>query len=120
MQFYESELRLTGNIFQVPVTVVFTKYDQFKRNIEMELEDQHRDRAELDVEVEKIFRQHYLAGLSGSPPFVCLESKDFEYQLACTALIFVLKKCTSMANGVLNLLKRLPVHSPAVLFPSCS
>jgi hypothetical protein len=66
-----------GN-FQVPVIAVFTKYDQFRRNIGIKLEDQHRDPSLLEVEVERVFNQHYLAGLTGPPPFVRLESEDFD------------------------------------------
>ena len=62
--------------FQVPVIAVFTKYDQFKRDIKMTLEDEGRDQEmDLNTEVENIFNQHYLAGLNGSPPFICLESE---------------------------------------------
>ena len=63
--------------FPVPVIVVFTKYDQFKRNIKMKLEDEDRDREiDLGAEAENIFKQHYLASLDGPPPFIRLESKD--------------------------------------------
>ena len=63
--------------FLVPVIAVFTKYDQFKRNIKMKLEDEHRDpRIYLDAEAENIFKQHYLGSLSGPPPFIRLESED--------------------------------------------
>ena len=56
---------------------VFTKFDQFKRNIKMRLEDEGRDpEVNLDSEVEKIFNEHYLASLNGPPPFVRLESED--------------------------------------------
>jgi hypothetical protein len=69
---------------QVPVIAVFTKYDQFRREIRMKLEDQSCDPADLDdnAKVEKIFKEHYLANLRGPPPvpFVCLESKDFVNQ----------------------------------------
>jgi hypothetical protein len=44
----------------------------------MELEDHHRDAASLDVEVERMFSEHYLASLTGPPPFIRLESKDFQ------------------------------------------
>jgi hypothetical protein len=43
----------------------------------MKLEDQHRDPAHVDDEVKNIFNEHFLGNLKGSPPFVCLESKDF-------------------------------------------
>ena len=65
--------------FQVPVIAVFTKYDQFKRNIRMKLEDQGRDPdIDLDAEVENKFKQHYLSGLDSSPPFIRLESEDHD------------------------------------------
>jgi hypothetical protein len=72
----------------VPVIAVFTKYDQFKRDIKMKLEDENRE-TDLDTEVEKIFDQHYLASLGGDPPFVRLESEDFVNQLTCIVLICV-------------------------------
>jgi hypothetical protein len=63
--------------FPVPVIAVFTKYDQFKRNIKMKLEDEHRDpKIYLDAEAENIFKEHYLAGLNGPSPFIRLESED--------------------------------------------
>ena len=62
--------------FPVPVIAVFTKYDQFKRNIKMKLEDENRDREiDLDAEAENIFKQHYLASLNGRPSFIRLESE---------------------------------------------
>jgi len=65
-------------MFQVPVIAVFTKYDQFKRDIKMKLEDEGCDPGmHLDTEVESTFTQYYLAGLSGSPPFVRLGGEDF-------------------------------------------
>ena len=57
---------------------VFTKYDQFKRNVKMKLEDEGRDPGtHFDTEVETMFDRYYLASLGGPPPFkfVRLESK---------------------------------------------
>lgn len=57
---------------------VFTKYDQFKFDVEMKLEDTSEDgdpKADLKAEVERRFREYYLDKLEGSPPFVRLESK---------------------------------------------
>jgi hypothetical protein len=71
---------LTWAIFQVPVIAVFTKYDQFKRNIKMKWEDEDRGPlagAQLDAEAESVFNQYYLASLSGPPPLVRLESENF-------------------------------------------
>ena len=62
--------------FPVPVIAVFTKYDQFKRNIKMKLEDEDRDlEIDLNAEAENIFKQHYLDSLNGPPPFIRLESE---------------------------------------------
>jgi hypothetical protein len=67
-----------GGFFQVPVIVVFTKFDQFKRDVKTKLEDQHRDlEIELDNEVERVFNKGYLAGLTERPLFIRLESEDF-------------------------------------------
>jgi hypothetical protein len=70
------ELGLTRRTFQVPVIAVFTKYDQFRLDIEMKLEDENRE-SDLDAEVEKIFDRHYLASLDGHPSWVRLGSEDF-------------------------------------------
>ena len=86
----------------------------------MKLEDQGGDPAEYDVEVENVFRQHYLAGLGGPPPFVCLESEDFVNGLARTTLISAAQECTRMIKDALDFSKRPPLHSLAALFPSCS
>ena len=65
-------------IFQVPVIAVFTKFDQFQRNIKMKLEDEDRDlETHFDTEVESVFNEHYLANLGGDPPSVRLKSEDF-------------------------------------------
>jgi len=65
--------------FQVPVVAVFTKYDQFKHDIKMKLEDEGcGQEMDLNAEVENIFNQHYLASLNGRPPFIRLESEDHD------------------------------------------
>jgi len=101
-------VRIYIQSLSVPVIAVFTKYDQFKRDIRIKLEDQNRlEETSLNDELEHVFHQHYLANLEGSPPFVCLESEDFMNQLAFIMLIAVPQKCTSLANSVLILSKRL-------------
>jgi hypothetical protein len=100
------------------VIAVFTKYDQFRRNIKIKLEDQHRDQeTQLDAEVESVFNLHYLANLTGPPPFIRLESEVFGNQRACTVLISLLKECTDLANCVMVLSKSPPGHSVAALLP---
>jgi len=110
--------------FVVPVIAVFTKYDQFKREINFRLEDQgldaSTDPALLSAEAERIFEQQYLAKLTGSPPVVRLESENLINQLACATLIPVPQGCTGPANGVRNSLKRQPVNSRMALLASCS
>ena len=67
--------------FQVPVVAVFTKFDQFRRNIRMELEDEGGDPGtdlRLNTEVENMFNQRYLAKLNGPPPFIRLESEGHD------------------------------------------
>jgi hypothetical protein len=59
------------------VIAVFTKYDQFRREVKMKLEDQDHDPAHIDDDVENIFNKQFLGNLKGSTPFVRLESKDF-------------------------------------------
>lgn len=74
-------------IFQVPVIAVFTKFEQFKRNITMKLNEQGRDpKIHLDEEVESMFNQHYMAKLGGSPPFIRLESENFFDQFTPTSI----------------------------------
>ena len=75
--------RLTWVIIQVPVIAVFTKFDQFKRNIKMQLEDEGRDQeTHIETEVESVFDRYYLGSLSEPPPFVRLESEDLFRQFA--------------------------------------
>jgi len=69
--------RLTWGIFQVPVIAVFTKHDQFRRDVEKKLEEENRDPADLDDEMERIFNRYYLANLRDSPPFVRLGREGF-------------------------------------------
>jgi hypothetical protein len=60
------------------MVAVFTKYDQFRRDIGIKLEDQDRDPSLLGAEVEKVFNEHYLASLTGPPLFIRLESEALD------------------------------------------
>ena len=82
-------------ILQVPVIALFTKFDQFKRDIKMNLEDKlyQQDKLyqnnhplsemEIDAKVKSTFKQEYLAHLSGtsSLQFICLECEGFLFFL---------------------------------------
>jgi len=62
------------------VIAVFTKFDQFRRDIRMKVEDQDRDAddpAIVNAEMERIFDEEFLAHLKESPPIVRLKSEDF-------------------------------------------
>ena len=64
---------------------VFTKYDQLRRETSFRLEDQglntSADAVLLNAEVEKIFKEQYLAKLLGSAPAVRFGSENFINQL---------------------------------------
>ena len=82
---------MTWGIFEVPVIALFTKYDQFKHDIKMKLEDEHdHPETDIDTEVKRVFEQHYLASLRGPPPFICLESEDFVADKTYILLIYVM------------------------------
>ena len=61
----------------VPVIVVFTKYDQFLRNVEMHLFDYPEEYPDSDVSevAKKQFREHYLDPLGDNIKYVRLESR---------------------------------------------
>ena len=62
--------------FQVPVIAVFTKYDQFKFNVEMDMLDDPDKYPDNDVVqvAEKLFQEHYLHPLGDDVKYVRLES----------------------------------------------
>jgi hypothetical protein len=74
----------------VPVIAVFTKYDQFRRETIFMLEDQgfdaSTDPALLNAEMERTFKEQYLAKLKGSIPVVRLESENCVVQLLVCVL----------------------------------
>src|ERR1700761_2041812 len=63
--------------FEVPVIVVFTKFDQFLRNVEMHLvdyPDEHPPDSKVSDVAEEQFQKHYLHSLRNAVTFVRLES----------------------------------------------
>ena len=62
--------------FEVPVIAVFTKYDQFLRNVEMDLMDYSNEYPDSNVSevAETRFQEHYLHPLGDDVRYVRLES----------------------------------------------
>ncbi|KAF8266088.1 hypothetical protein EI94DRAFT_1734003 [Lactarius quietus] len=64
----------------VPVIAVFTKYDQFLCNVEMDMQDESEDPpdnypdSDVSAEAEKRFQDHYLAPLGNNVKYVRLEN----------------------------------------------
>ena len=68
---------LSNASLEVPVIVVFTKFDQFLRNVEMHLVDypnEHPPDSKASDVAEEQFREHYLRPLGNEVRFVRLES----------------------------------------------
>jgi hypothetical protein len=66
------------------VIAVFTKYDQFRRDVRMKLEDRDcdcdpDDPTILNAEMERIYHEEFLTHLKGPPPIVRLESERSSY-----------------------------------------
>ena len=62
---------------EVPVIAVFTKYDQFLYNVEMDMlddSDEYQDHIVSQVAVER-FQEHYLHPLGNEVEYVRLESE---------------------------------------------
>ena len=62
---------------EVPVIVVFTKYDQFRRNVRMDMlddPDRYPDRSVSEVAKEQL-QKHYVHPLGGDIKYVQLESE---------------------------------------------
>ncbi|KAH9047168.1 hypothetical protein EDB84DRAFT_1575478 [Lactarius hengduanensis] len=72
----ELDLRFFNNICpdqNVPVVAVFTKYDQFRRNVKIDLDDYGSPDDIVSEVAEKRFREHYLHPLGDHVGFVRLE-----------------------------------------------
>jgi hypothetical protein len=66
------------------VIAVFTKYDQFRLDIEMNLQDRGSSDPEMEApaEAERVFKEYYLDKLGVAPQFVRLESEVLESRSA--------------------------------------
>ena len=90
---------LTLGIVQVPVIAVFTKYNQFKRDIEMDQDDDAQ--AQLHVQIDSVFSAKYLAILKGTPPYICLESEVSVIVETLTELTSRAQKSTKPAQSAM-------------------
>ena len=76
---------LTRN-FEVPVIALFTKYDQFLFNVEMDIfDDPDKYSGSVSEEAEKRFQEHYLRPLGNDARYVRLESGVQTYILGLHA-----------------------------------
>jgi hypothetical protein len=69
-------MTVSNTSLEVPVIVVFTKYDQFLHNVEMQVSDyleQYPD-GNVSKAVGKLFQDHYLDPLGDDVMYVQLES----------------------------------------------
>ena len=59
----------------VPIIAIFTKYDQFKLNVEMKLEDEEEDSLPevIEEKAKELFEVDYLDMISGQPRYIILE-----------------------------------------------
>jgi len=92
---------------------VFTKYEQFRRNIKMHLQDHPEENPEddpPDIVADRRFKDDYLCLLGEGARFVRVESVFRAQYLGYVLLIFFWKKCTSLTRGVMNCLKRQLEH----------
>jgi hypothetical protein len=86
---------------------VFTKYEQFKRNIKMHLEDhpnENLDGNAADV-LKRRFEEDYQRHLGDGARFVQLESAS-KVKCPGNALMLFRKKCTSPTGAAKSLLRR--------------
>src|SRR6266404_3890876 len=100
------ELCLTRQ-FQVPVIAVFTKYDQFLRNVEIDLEDDGIRDNSLFQEADRLFKEHYLRHLGEGARFVRLQSMC-NVKCVGRVLIHSSKKCTNKKHLAKFSLRRQP------------
>ena len=89
----------------VPVIGVFTKYDQFKLDVEMDMEDGGIDGLETP---ETRFEKYYLGHLGGAR-FVQLESA-FRVQFLSYVLMLFCQECIGRMGRARILLKRQLKH----------
>ena len=77
--------------FQVPIIVIFTKYDQFLRNVGIDLEDCKDEDPSVDISqkakekaAKEIFEEHFMRPLGEHVPWVQFQGESGVIFLGCT------------------------------------
>ena len=93
--------------FQVPVIAVFTKYDQFRRNVEMDVSDYPDKYLDSDASqvTERRFQEHYLDPLGDDIKYVRLESV-LRFIRQDHILTLLWQRCTRKIAAATILLRR--------------
>ena len=94
--------------FKVPVIVLFTKYDQFLRNVRMHMVDypgEYQDNNVLSEVVEKQFQDYYLSPLGPDVRFVRLESRFGVNQIPGRLVDILGQKCTKKMHAAMSSLR---------------
>ena len=86
-------------LLPVPVIAVFTKCDQFLRNVKMHLEDYGNPDDNLSDAAERQFNEHYLAHLGDGARFVQLES-PFSIKYGGHSLIFCYRNAQNRSTQI--------------------
>ena len=90
-------MTIFNKYFQVPVIAVFTKYDQFRRNVEMDVSDYPDKYLHSNVSqvAEHQFQEYYLRPLGDKDMrYVRLESMLLGAQCQIHILMLLWQKCT--------------------------
>ena len=87
---YECSILWLTHHFEVPIIVVFTKYDQFLLNIEMHMSNFPNEYCNSDVSkvMEKLFQEYYLHPLGEGIRFVRLQSRFRVKYQECMLMFF--------------------------------
>ncbi|KAJ7362942.1 hypothetical protein DFH08DRAFT_683254 [Mycena albidolilacea] len=95
---------LDSHAHQVPIIAVFTKFEAFRHNIQLDLKDDHqRQQVNPQDECERIFESEYLGRLGKGPKFVRLEGMD-KLDTRCDDLIKTTLEVLDPATVALMLL----------------
>ena len=102
---------------KVPVIAVFTKYDQFLRNVKIHLEDYGNPGDIVSAVAEKQFQEHYLQPLGDSVSYVQLES-EFRVNSRCYYVLNILwQRCTDISITANSSSRRQQYHWMMILSP---